>query len=382
MQGQSGNSMRLFKLCALFLALVVSPVSGVSAQPISDEGLAQIQAFMADKDHWTAAEQKLQSTLLYAARIKTQGSMGPGLPATNAGLNAYMISNVAPDSTVNVTIRGDVSDDLLSALTAAGGSDIRSYPEFNRVTLWLPLGSLLQIAQRQDVQFIAATARPMLNRYVGDGLQDAAAALKERVAPLAKPITDIGSVTWSGVLEHGADLAQSTGLNGNGVKVCVLSDSAYPAAISSLQASNDLPPSVDVVENPPPDVGENEGAAMMEIVYDMAPGAALGFATAFISDVDFASNIVKLQQSPHNCNIIVDDVTYDNEGAFQDGIIAQAVSTVTTAGALYFSSAANSNNLASGTSGTWEGSSTAALWDRRSPAPAMSIVSARRRTIR
>ena len=68
-----------------------------------------------------------------------------------------------------------------------------------------------------------------------------------------------------------------------------------------------------------------------------------------------AANIVTLQAAPHNCNIIVDDVTGDAEGAFQDTVIARAINTVTAAGALYFSSAANSNNLVHGASGTWEG---------------------------
>jgi Subtilase family len=351
---QSGISVRLSKLCAFLPAFVFAWVAGVSAQPIPDEGLAQIQAFIADKAHWTAAEQKLQSTLLYAARVQTQGSMGPGLPASIDGLNAYMASSVASDSTVNVTVRGDVSDDLLNALSAAGGADIRSYPQFERVTLWLPLGSLLQIAQRADVQSIAATAKPRLNRYIKDGQQLAATLLDERVTSRAKPITSIGSVTSQGVLEHGADLAQSTGINGAGVKVCTLSDSADPSAINSLKASGDLPAAgVDVLENQPGN--SNEGAAMMEILYDMAPGVSLGFATAYVSDVDFAANIIALQKSPHNCTIIVDDVYYDNEGAFQDGIIAQAINTVTAAGALYFSAAGNSNNLERGTSGTWEG---------------------------
>src|SRR5262249_33206270 len=55
------------------------------------------------------------------------------------------------------------------------------------------------------------------------------------------------------------------------------------------------------------------------------------------------------------CDIIVDDVTYFNEGVFQDGPIARAVNDVTASGALFFSSAANSGNFTSGTSGTWEG---------------------------
>ena len=344
--------MRLIKACALLLALASSWTASVSAQPIPDEGLAQIQAFLADKASWTPAEQKLQSTLLYAARVRSQGYMGPGLPLSNAGVDGFIASRVAPDTTVAVTVRGNISEDMLSALSAAGGADIRSYPQFERVTLRLPLSSMLGIAQRPDVQFIAPTGKPMLNRYIKEGDEKSSASPEEGFAPLAKPITNIGSVTWSGVLEHGADLAQNTGINGAGVKICVLSDSASLASISARQGTNDLPPSIDILEN---HSGSNEGTAMMEIVYDMVPGATLGFATAFVSEVDFAANIVALQASPHNCNIIVDDVSYDTEGAFQDGPIAQAVNTATAAGALYFSSAANSGNLAHNTSGTWEG---------------------------
>jgi uncharacterized repeat protein (TIGR01451 family) len=343
--------MRQFKACALLLAVVISSVAGVSAESIPDQGLAQIQAYITDKDSWSPAEQKLQSTLLYAARVKLQGSLGVGLPASNAGVDAFIAASVAPDNTVAVTIRGDVSADLLAALSAAGGTDIGSYPQYNRVTLRLPLASLLVIAQRPDVQYIARTAMPVLNRSI-DAEKSSATALKERLAPLAKPIVNTGSVNWAGVFQHGADLAQSTGINGAGLKICTLSDSASPASITARQATNDLPPGIDVQSN---FVGSDEGTAMMEIIYDMAPGATLGFGTAFVSDVNFAANIVALQAAPHNCNIIVDDVTYDEEGAFQDTVIAQAINTVTAAGALYFSSAANSNNLAHNTSGTWEG---------------------------
>ena len=48
-------------------------------------------------------------------------------------------------------------------------------------------------------------------------------------------------------------------------------------------------------------------------------------------------------------------VFYFAEHVFQDGIIAQAVTTVSNDGALYFSSAGNSGNLNDATSGVWEG---------------------------
>ena len=93
---------------------------------------------------------------------------------------------------------------------------------------------------------------------------------------------------------------------------------------------------------------------MMEIVHDIAPGAKLFFATAFTSAASFANNIRTLRDV-YGCDIIVDDINYFNEGAFQDGPIAQSVNYVTTSGALYFSSAGNSGSLTAGTSGTWEG---------------------------
>jgi hypothetical protein len=93
---------------------------------------------------------------------------------------------------------------------------------------------------------------------------------------------------------------------------------------------------------------------MMEIVHDLAPGAQLYFATAFDGQASFADNILALK-NVHGCDIIVDDVTYFVEGAFQDGVIAQSVNAVKNAGALFFSSAGNSGRKDASTSGTWEG---------------------------
>ena len=92
---------------------------------------------------------------------------------------------------------------------------------------------------------------------------------------------------------------------------------------------------------------------MLEIVHDLAPGAALGFATAIPDEATFAQNILDLAAA--GCNIIVDDIIYLDESPFQDGPVAQAVNTVTAAGVLYFSSAGNEGNMDDLTSGTWEG---------------------------
>src|SRR5438105_3607934 len=97
----------------------------------------------------------------------------------------------------------------------------------------------------------------------------------------------------------------SLGFDGTGVKVGVLSDNATAAQISALIATGDLPSNTVVLPGQTgPTSGRNEGAAMMEIVHDMAPGAQLYFATANTGSANFANNIIALQQA--GCKVIVD----------------------------------------------------------------------------
>jgi hypothetical protein len=142
-----------------------------------------------------------------------------------------------------------------------------------------------------------------------------------------------------------ADIARTTySVNGSGVKIGVLSDSfdrdtvagsSYAADVSS----GDLPSGVQVVQDYPLTGQTDEGRAMLQLAYDAAPGASLAFATAFISEASFASNIIALRDA--GSKIIVDDVSYLTEPMFQDGVIAQAVDTVVASGVSYFSSAGN-----------------------------------------
>jgi hypothetical protein len=173
------------------------------------------------------------------------------------------------------------------------------------------------------------------------------------IAPAARAVTNIGALTSQGYISHKANqVISSLGVNGTGVKVGVLSDSVD--ALATLIATGDLPAGTTVVPGQSGNPGSSEGTAMMEIIHDLAPGAQLFFATAFNGITSFADNI-RLLRNVYGCDIIVDDVSYFNEGVFQDGPIARAVNDVVASGALYFSAAANSGNLTSGTSGTWEG---------------------------
>jgi hypothetical protein len=153
--------------------------------------------------------------------------------------------------------------------------------------------------------------------------------------------TNVGSVTTQADHALVSDTARSTfGVNGAGIKVGIISDSfnslgGYNANI----ASGDLPAGVQILQ----DSGTtDEGRGMAQLVYDIAPGASLAFATANGGQANFANNIIALKNA--GAKVIVDDVSYFAETMFQDGVIAQAVDQVSAAGTVYFAAAANNGH--------------------------------------
>ncbi len=162
-------------------------------------------------------------------------------------------------------------------------------------------------------------------------------------------ITNVGLVTSQAVQAEAVDTAANEyGLDGSGLKIGVLSDSfdavgsvginGQPDTMATDIASGDLPANTTILQDYAG--GANEGRGMAQLIHDIAPGAAIEFATAFDGQAGFASNIEQL--AADGSKEIVDDVTYFNEPAFQNGIIAQAVNDVVTKdNVTYFSSAGN-----------------------------------------
>jgi subtilisin family serine protease len=208
----------------------------------------------------------------------------------------------------------------------------------------------------------------------------AAAALGELVSIRASmPRTRGVMVTSQGDFSQHSDVLRSSnsGLNGAGVTVGILSDSfncygvydkpgsGVPAGgvrgyapfgfatddASFDEANGNLPASVNVLsEAPCMQYGQplllpfaDEGRAMMQIVHDIAPGAALAFHTASNTEADFASGISALAAA--GATVIADDVGYFDEPFFQDGIVAQAIDAVNVQGVAYFSAAGNNAQL-------------------------------------
>ncbi|AGY60285.1 S8 family serine peptidase [Gloeobacter kilaueensis] len=164
------------------------------------------------------------------------------------------------------------------------------------------------------------------------------------VTPVYRPARSVGAVTSQAVVAQKVLPVQQTGIAGQGIKIAALSDSyassTQPPTAADDVASGDLPANLTVLEDLPPNSGSDEGRAMLQLIYDIAPRSTLGFATAFNGEVDFANNIIALREQ-FGADVITDDVIYFDEPFFSDGILAQAVDQVSSAGAAYFSSAGN-----------------------------------------
>lgn len=235
-----------------------------------------------------------------------------------AGRDAFSPSHARVQSRHGqVTIDAAAADDTESMLADLQSLGLQNGVDYGSlVSGLLPISALDEAAELDSVRFVSAAFRPMIS---------------------------IGEATSQGDLAMNANEARATfGVDGNGVKVGVLSDSFDTGSVGSYATdigTGDLPPGVEVLSDYPG--GTDEGRGMMQLIHDVAPGANLAFHTAFNGMADFAQGIVDLAAS--GADVIVDDVFYFEEPMFQDGIIAQAVNTVVADGVSYFSSAGNAS---------------------------------------
>ncbi|HEX5653883.1 MAG TPA: S8 family serine peptidase, partial [Chitinophagaceae bacterium] len=177
--------------------------------------------------------------------------------------------------------------------------------------------------------------------------------LIDYVRPLFPP-AQLGLATTQGDTAIRADfLRLGYGLNGDSVKIGVLSDSynTGPGDPASTDIGNrDLPgpanpdntTPVEVVLEYPYGQRLDEGRAMLQIIHDLAPKAKLAFRTAFLSAGDMANGIRQLRDI--GCRVITDDVTYITEPFLTDGVIAQAANEVAEDSVAYFAAAGNFSN--------------------------------------
>ncbi len=218
---------------------------------------------------------------------------------------------------------GDITASSIDQLRSAG-AEVKSIDDhFRRVTCVVPAESIESLARIKNVLSLA---------------------------PALKPFVRVGAYTSAGDGILKADVMRSTfNVNGLNIKVGVISDGVDHWTNSRDQG--DLPANLTVLHNDyhseDPEGGYyDEGTAMSEIVYDLAPGSSLYFNDAGQDVDECAAHIDGLKVA--GCNVIVDDVIYPDEPVFEDGTIGQHVDQATAQGVRYISACGNS-----GTS-TWD----------------------------
>lgn len=261
----------------------------------------------------------------------------------------------------------------LEQLREAGAKILAPSRRYQTVTVAIAPKHLRALAAVPGLEGVTEQRAPLLLGVPGTAATAAVGAQCEG-----------GSILSEGVEQLQVAQARSKyGVDGSGVTVGVLSDSYNEASLAANGQSpiathagedvqsGDLPGSanpcpsepttVDVLDDGPSPFSElnDEGRAMLQTVHDVAPGATLAFATAFISELSFAQNIKRLAkpvgEGGAEADVIADDVVWFEEPFFQDGPIAVAANEVVAEGVPYFSAAGN-DNLFEGTNkiASWE----------------------------
>ena len=300
----------------------------------------QIEALLAAKAQRTPAQRKVSSQLLPARRAQVYGVASRQAPDTTA-----------TDEMAMVDIQADVTPAVLARIRALGGTIINSVGQYRAIRANLPTAAVEQLAALEAVQSI----RPADVAVAPGRAQGLRSNIRSDVAATRAVDTSEGDVA------HQANVARQTySVDGTGIGIGVISDGVD--TLAGQQETGDVPARVTVL---PGQAGGSisyacggsskgtEGTAMREIVHDLAPGGELLFATGIGGAAQMAQNIEDLCAG--GADIIVDDIGYLRASAFQDDVIAQAVSAAAGNGCYYFSSAGNGGNLNDGTAGVWEG---------------------------
>jgi subtilisin family serine protease len=181
-----------------------------------------------------------------------------------------------------------------------------SLPQFRLVQGWLPASQIDAVAA---LPFVKEIRQPDYS---------------------VKNAAGLAGTQGEGILR--ADLARATfGVTGAGVKIGVISNGVQFLAAS--QGSGDLGP-VEVLRAS----SGNEGTAMLEIVHDLAPGAALAF-WGVATSAEMVQGITALRNA--GARVMVDDVAFLGEPKFQDGMVAQTIRGFAQAGGVYVGAAGN-----------------------------------------
>jgi hypothetical protein len=288
----------------------ITPSTGASA-PAGEVA----ESAVPDKAQWTAAEEKLSSHLHRLLReIAGSGATRDAVLAARPSRFSNLLQKVRDDGMVQcyVEYRADPKS-VADAITGAGGTVELISPTMGLVQAQVPYDQIKRLASNDRVRHIR---------------------------PPSYALTRTGTVNSQGDAVHRCDIIRGAyGLTGAGRKVGVISNGIN--GIGSSQSSGNIPATYQAQSARSDgnlDAGA-EGVAMMEIVYDLAPGAALAFSNPSTSAE--MVNAINILDSTFHCNVICDDLGFSDDPFFQDGVVVARIDQAVANGAIYCSSAGN-----------------------------------------
>jgi hypothetical protein len=237
---------------------------------------------------------------------------------------------------VQVDVRYDCSAAApVSALTARGliaGKAVR-VPPFCSVEGWLSPSDLPDLASLDGVRSVDLPNYSRIIRPVTHVL----------AGPRAVASTVIDGTAIS--ITHATQFIQTTGKNGGGVTIGIMSDDV--ASLALIQSRGELPQHVTVLtpsshggSQPAP---TDEGTMLLEELHALAPGASLMFC-APQTDTEYVSCLQELIAA--GASIVADDIEYPGEDMFSaESSLAEGVQSLLAQNpnVLLYSAAGNEN---------------------------------------
>ena len=264
-----------------------------------------------------------QSDAQPADDVVTRGqSAGEGATTKDAPVTTDSQPSDAKDDPVRFDSSGNVqvyihlennADETLQAIRDLGATIEVTNTDWDVLQAWVPIAALDQIAALDAVQ---------------------------EITPPDYGVTKTGSVNTEGDGIHRANLVRAfSGLTGKGVRVGVISNGED--AWRTSHSRGDLPSSLEI--NPDLEGEGHEGTALLEIIHDLAPDAALAFSGAgsSLAYIEAALWLANDAFGGEGADVIVDDLGYYDEPYFEDGHVALAAADAVAGGAVFVSAAGN-----------------------------------------
>src|SRR5262245_28807603 len=192
--------------------------AGQLAAGIAPEALAQIEAFIAEKDARTTVQQKIDSQLLYERRMESGQALGGGLWVVETELP------YAADGHVVVDVHARAGSGLAARLPATGVEVVWVSGDGSSLRAHINVDEVEALAADADGLFVQPRQEAMVSG--------------QSVPNLAAP-TGQGSRSSEGDVTHLAFAARGAfHIDGTGLRIGVLSDGVRNLAAS--QATGDL----------------------------------------------------------------------------------------------------------------------------------------------